>query len=403
MSNVLRRLGPVATISIAQLFGTSLWFSANSAADDLARVWNVTQADIGFLTSSVQAGFILGTLVMALGKLADRFPASNIFVVSAIAGAFFNACFALVADGILTGAMFRFLVGISLAGIYPVGMKLIVSWAPERAGQALAQLVAMLTLGTALPHALRELGSGLPWQQIILGSSLLALFGAWLIYSLGDGPYLKRPKSDSGAIPAGNRRDAGVLEAFKIRQFRAAAWGYFGHMWELYTFWTIVPLIIMQTLPAQMLTKPGVPGMSFLVIGVGAVGCLLGGALSRRYGNARVALSALAISGICATIFALFYRGLSGPAMIVLLLIWGASVVADSPQFSALSAKSCPPELVGSALALLNSIGFSITVVSIAATTTLFQHVGLDATALLLLGPITGLSGYLLTINRDAS
>src|SRR5690606_24732539 len=130
-----------------------------------------TVADIGTLTVAVQLGFIAGTLVLALSGLADRFRASRIFVVSALLGAFLNACFALAADGIWGGAATRFLVGMCLAGIYPLGMKLIVSWAPERAGASLALLVGMLTMGTALPHAVRALGAAWDWRAVVLVSS----------------------------------------------------------------------------------------------------------------------------------------------------------------------------------------------------------------------------------------
>ena len=216
-SRFLRRLGPVATIALAQLFGTSLWFSANSATDTLMISWQISAADIGWLTNAVQGGFILGTMIMALGGLAERYRASLIFVVSAACGALFNACFAWFSEGLASGIVFRFLVGLSLAGIYPVGMKLIVSWAPERTGQALAQLVAMLTLGTALPHALREAGADLPWQYVILASSLLALFGAVLIHLLGDGPHLPgagQKKQSSGTASA---RPLTVFDAFKVQ------------------------------------------------------------------------------------------------------------------------------------------------------------------------------------------
>ena len=153
------RSHPVATIAIAQLFGTSLWFSANSAAPDLMRAWSIGVSGIGFLTNAVQLGFIIGTSTFALSGLADRFPASRIFVVSALLGATFNGCFAIFSHGLLSAAFFRFLVGICLAGIYPIGMKLIVSWEPKRTGSALAYLVGMLTLGTALPQGVRFLGA----------------------------------------------------------------------------------------------------------------------------------------------------------------------------------------------------------------------------------------------------
>ncbi|HQU90500.1 MAG TPA: MFS transporter, partial [Denitromonas sp.] len=149
------RLPVVPTIVIAQLFGTSLWFSANAAADDLIRAWGIGPADIGRLTNAVQLGFIVGTLGFALTGLADRFAASRIFAVCAVLGALANAAFALLASGMDSGLVLRFAVGLSLAGVYPLGMKLVVSWVPERAGHALAQLVGMLTLGTALPHGVK--------------------------------------------------------------------------------------------------------------------------------------------------------------------------------------------------------------------------------------------------------
>lgn len=162
-------------------------------------------------------------------------------------------------------------------------------------------------------------------------------------------------------------------------------------MWELYTFWTIVPLIVVNTSLAASFPQLGVSGLAFCVIGIGALGSLLGGVLSQHLGSARVALGALALSGICGLIFALGWRELSTPALALLLVVWGASVVADSPQFSALAAKACPAESVGSALAIQNCIGFAITVVSIAATTALFEHIGLDSSWLLIPGPILGL------------
>lgn len=370
---------PVPLIVLAQLLGTSLWFSANGVGDALMHDWDLLPADIGTLTAAVQLGFIVGTLLFAVSGVADRFAASRVFLVSAITGATANLALAWLAQDMTTAAVYRFLTGFALAGIYPVGMKLVVSWAPERRGEALAWLVGMLTLGTATPHLLQGLSLGLAWPWAVTFASLLAVTGGGLVAWLGDGPHLAR----SSTLQWG-----GAFRAFARPGFRAAALGYFGHMWELYAFWVLVPLFVGALYPQA---PSGVVALlAFSVIGLGAVGCVLAGRLSRTLGSARVAVIALGISGTLCLVYP-WLTGVSAGLALAALLVWGVVVIADSAQFSALASAHAPPEGVASALAIMNSIGFGLSALAIPLTTALWQDMGAGVSWLLLPGAVLGL------------
>lgn len=377
-------MSPVQIIVIAELLGTSLWFSANSAADDLIRSWHLTIADVGLLTDAVQLGFIAGTLGVSISGFADRHPASRIFAVCAVAGAVANAAFALFADGIASALAWRFAVGVALAGVYPLGMKLIVGWRPAEAGTALAWLVGMLTLGTALPHAVRAAGATWHWQSVILVSSGLAVAAAIMVRRLGDGPRLR-----SGAVRLPPLQIGRVISTFSLPKFRAAAFGYFGHMWELYAFWTLVPVLLHIAKLPERLGFGDTASLSFLVIAAGTPGCVIGGWVSRRVGSARVAAFALAVSAGCCLVYPLLLQAAAG-IQLMLLLLWGMAVVADSPQFSALSTRACPPEMVGGVLSIQNSIGFAVTLCAIALTSHAVGAVGAQIAWWLLPGPVFG-------------
>jgi MFS family permease len=374
----------IAVIAIAQLFGTSLWFSANAAMHDLQTSWHLTASDIGWLTNSVQAGFIVGTLISAFTGIADRLPTSKVFALCGLLGALLNALFALCSSGFASAVVFRFGVGVALAGIYPLGMKLLVTWAPGRAAQTLAWLVAMLTLGTASVHAIRGVFDHVSWHLVVLTSSVLAIAGALMVWFLGEGPFARR------AVAKANL--GGLSSVFRIPAFRAAAFGYFGHMWELYAFWTLVPILVAQALGrvATASTRE-VALWSFAVIAIGAAGCVLGGAFSHRFGSARAAFIALLVSGSLCLLYPFVAGKVPLYVQLALLLVWGLAVVADSPQFSALSVRACPPEQVGGALTMQNSFGFLLSACSIFTATSAYHALGSWISLVLLPGPIFGL------------
>lgn len=366
------------TIVISQFAATSLWFAANAVMPDLERIGGLPASAVGSVTIAVQLGFIAGTLVFAWLSISDRFSPRIIFFLSTLAGATANAATLLSGGEILLAA--RFATGFFLAGIYPVGMKIAAGWYDRDLGLALGWLVGALVLGTALPHLVRGLGGDLPWQAVILSVSAIAIAGGLaMLLLVPDGPHLR----------ASARFDPTAFATiFRSAQFRASAFGYFGHMWELYAFYAFLPVLLAARLGSDGATTSL---WSFSAIASGFLGCVFGGYLSRVIGSLRVASIQLTASGLCCLLSPLMFMA-PLPVFLFFLLFWGVVIAGDSPQFSALNARFAPPKLVGSALTIANCIGFSITTISIALLALLIEIVGAQyAFVLLVLGPVLGL------------
>ncbi|SNS49660.1 Predicted arabinose efflux permease, MFS family [Belliella buryatensis] len=369
------------TIVIAQFLCTSLWFAGNAVLPELAAAMQLPSSYLGHLTSAVQIGFIGGTLIFAILTIADKFSPSKVFLISALIAAAFNWMMVFPNVEAWQLLLYRFGAGFFLAGIYPVGMKIAADYFEKGLGQSLGFLVGALVLGTAFPHLVRSLTDSFPWEFAIYSTSILAIFGGLLIYFLvPDGPFRK---------PGATFNPSAFIKVFEIKNFRNAAFGYFGHMWELYAFWAFIPVILAYLAGNQNLN---IPFWSFLIIAVGGISCALGGMISKVIPPKKIAFSALALSGICCLLSPFI---LSIPNLyftLFFLLIWGLAVTADSPMFSTLVAQNAPSASKGTSLTIVNSIGFGITILSIQLLNFLAQSIPTQYLFLILaLGPLLGL------------
>lgn len=374
-------------IVVSQFFCTSLWFAGNAIMPDIVKRFGIDPGYLAHLASAVQFGFITGTLVFAILTIADRFSPSKIFFICSLIAAACNMVISIPGISVSVLLLSRFLTGFFLAGIYPVGMKIASDHFQQGLGRSLGFLVGALVLGTAFPHLLKSLAANLPWKFVIYTISALSVCGGMVMLLLvPDGPYRK----------AGQKMKAGsFMKAFANKNFRAAASGYFGHMWELYTFWAFVPVMLAanEQLHHQ---KFNISLLSFCIIASGSLACVAGGYISQKIGARKVATGALFLSGMCCLLSPLFLFSSSPVVLAAFLFFWGMVVVTDSPMFSTLVAQTVPEESRGTALTMVNCIGFSITIISIQFTRMLSEH--FDARYLYLflaIGPLAGLIALL--------
>lgn len=370
-------------IVLSQFAGTSLWFSGNAILPEITKAFQLEQAALAIITSSVLLGFIAGTFVFAIFAIADRYKPSGVFFLSSIIAAAANLFILLPQHHLLVLIASRFLVGFFLAGIYPVGMKIAAEWYEKGLGKALGYLVGALVLGTAFPHLLKQSGWEYNWRTVLILTSVFATIGGLLMFLfVPRGPFSKTSTHYSFSA---------FQQSFRSKSFRAASFGYFGHMWELYAFWAFVPLLLSYYSQKHQLML-NIPLWSFLIIGAGGLGCIVGGYLTKLYGSAKVAFVAMSCS-MCCCLLSYFSFEWSLPLFLLFLFIWGLAVVTDSPQFSSIVAQTAVADNKGSALTIVTSIGFSITVVAIYTITFIYEQTNHAPWVFLLLapGPLIGL------------
>lgn len=378
----------ITLLVLAEIAGMSLWFASAAILPDMVRESGIDAVRQAMLSSGVQLGFVAGALAVAASGLADRFDPRRVFALCGVLAALCNAALLIAPIGSAVAILLRFLTGLLLAGVYPVGMKIAVGWGTKDRGLLVGLLVGALTIGSALPHLAAWLG-GADWRSVIIATSALALLGGLLVLLCGLGPHHARaPRFSTRAIAL----------AWTNRRIRLTYLGYFGHMWELYAMWAWIGAAaaasygaLLGEAEATRLAKL----TAFLAIALGGLTCAPAGWIADRIGKAQVTIIAMALSGSAAIATALSF---GGPIWLtfILIILWGIFVIPDSAQFSALVADASPPDLAGSALTLQTALGFALTAVTVQATPLLAHQFGWPAIlAGLALGPVAGIAAMM--------
>ena len=382
------RWGQLVILGVGMVLAMSPSFAAAAVAPILREEWTVGLLELPFLTVVVQLGFAVGAIGLAVIGAPDVIPGPRLFAAGAIVASLANLGFALVANDPGSATPFRFLTGVALAAVYPVAMKLAAGWFRRDRGLAIGVVNGALTVGVALPFLFRALGAyaGVDWRPVVLAASVAAVIGAVLVeYAGRTGPL---------DVPAPRFSPAIAAAAFREPSVRLASVGYFGHMWELFAMWTWIPIFLLASFAAVGMADPAAASLTaFGVVAVGGVGSAVAGAVADRVGRTTTTIAALATSGASAIVAGILF-GAPIPVIVLVALIWGFSVVADSAQFSSAVSELAPPGTAGSALSLQTAVGFTLTSVTILAVG-LLDPAGADgwrlAWLVLALGPVVGI------------
>ncbi len=378
------KLRSITLLIIAEILAMSLWFVSAAILGDMTSEVNLAPGRQAALSSAVQAGFVIGAVLSAVFGIADRYEPRFVFAFFCVVAAIANALLLVVVPGSISAIALRAITGASLAGVYPVGMKIAVGWGQKDRGLLVGLLVGGLTLGSASPHLLAYFG-GADWRSTVLVASALALLAALLVLAVKNGPFHAKASAFNPSV---------IAEAWTNKSIRRAYGGYLGHMWELYAMWSWIGIALSVSFLSQMPEAEAnqfAKLMAFIIIGSGALSCGIAGWVADRIGKAELTIIAMAVSGICAILFALTFGG-SVWVTVVISIIWGIAIIPDSAQFSVLVADHARSDQAGSLLTFQTALGFALTIATVQLAPVVAEQAGWAVMmGMLALGPAAGI------------
>ena len=384
-----RRWSNLALISLATVLSLTVWFSTNAIAPVLEVEREFTGSDIAWLTIAIQLGFVLGTLLIAFTNLADLMNTRTLFAISAILAGVSNVALSFVPGGIFSALVLRVLCGMFLGGVYPPGMKIVSGWFRSGRGIAIGAMVGALTVGSGSPHLLKSVFVS-EWELTLYISSILAALAGVIAYFLvKDGPF---------DVPASRFNPRYFLSTMRARSTRMVLFGYLGHQWELYAMWSSIPVFLSAVFGSKSVIGDSLELSSLITFAVfisGAAACLGAGMIAERIGRTATTSIMMTLSGGSA-LFIGFLPMESGLLISIIALVWGASVIADSAQFSTALTELSEDTYRGTALTFQTGIGFLVTIPPIWLTPMIADIWGWGpAFAILGVGPIFGITAML--------
>ena len=389
-----RKIFALIVISLCLIGALSTWFSATVVLPELSASSELSASEQIWLTNGVQLGFVVGAVLIAFFNISDSVSLTKLISISCFCAALCNLSVIFTDEGSVI-VFLRALTGAALAGVYPPAVKLVATWFKKGRGLAMGTIIGALTVGSAAPHLFRALVTETDWQMVlILSSTTTFIAGCVFLLLVREGPY---------AFARTVFNPTQITKIIRNRALSLVNIGYVGHMWELYAMWAWILTFAHHAkdiLPSFPLPSPEY--LSFFVVAVGGLGCIAAGWFSDRYGRCYTTAGLMIISGSCALLIGASL--LVSPILFLLVaLIWGSTIVADSGQFSAAVTELADQNLVGTALTFQMAIGFGVTVLAVALVPKFALLIDSYQWAFLLLapGPFVGARAMLLLRKKE--